>query len=80
MYEGVLTSVWTHTREMNNFHIIIGLHQCLTLSPYLFILIFDVLKEHLQKKLALRCMFFCIWYSSTWRIEQKFKWNIRDGF
>lgn len=47
MYKGVLTSVRTQGGEKDDFLITIGLHQCSTLSPYLFTLVLDVLTEHI---------------------------------
>lgn len=42
---------------MEDFLVTIGMSQSSTLSPYLFILILDVLTKHTQE-LTLRCMFF----------------------
>jgi len=57
MYEGALTSVRTQDGATKDFPITIGLHQGLTLSPYLFTLVLDVLTKHIHE-LAPRCMLF----------------------
>lgn len=57
MYEGVLTSVHIDGGKTYDFPIIIGLRQDLTLIPYLFTLILDVLTKHIQE-LAPICMLF----------------------
>jgi len=49
--------VRTQDWATEDFPITIGLHQGLTLSPYLFTLALDVLTEHIQE-LAPRCMLF----------------------
>lgn len=45
MYEGVSTSVGTHGRDTNDFHIRIWLHQSLTISPYIFTLVFTLVLD-----------------------------------
>jgi hypothetical protein len=43
-----VTSVRTSDRDINNFLINIGLHQGLTLSPYLFALVIDEVIRDIQ--------------------------------
>lgn len=57
IYEGVSTSVRTQGVETDVFSITIGLRQGLTLRPYVFTLILNVLTEHIQD-LAPKCMLF----------------------
>ena len=56
MYEEVMTSVRTPRGETNDFPIRIGLHQGLTLSPYLFNLVLDSLNASIQDQIP-KCMF-----------------------
>ncbi|KAL5555475.1 hypothetical protein UlMin_037711 [Ulmus minor] len=48
MYEGVATSVHLVGGMSNEFPVLVGLHQGLALSPYLFALVMDELTRHLQ--------------------------------
>lgn len=50
MYKEVLTSVRTQGGDTDDFPMTIGLHQVSTPSPYLFILVLDVLTEHIQER------------------------------
>jgi hypothetical protein len=57
MYDNVVISVRTSNRDSNNFSINIGLHQGLTLSPYLFALLMDWVTRDIQGGIAW-CMLF----------------------
>jgi len=57
MYEGASTSMRMQDRATEDSPITIGLHQGLTLSPYLITLVLDVLTQHIQE-LAPRCILF----------------------
>ena len=52
-----MTSVRTPSGETNDFPIRIGLHQGLTLSPYLFKLVLDSLNASIQDQIS-KCMLF----------------------
>ena len=47
-YEGVVTTMRSLTGETSEFPITVGLHQGLTLSPYLFALVMDELTRNIQ--------------------------------
>ena len=47
MYDGAIASVRTTGGETNEFAITVGLHQRLTLSPYIFALIMDELTRRI---------------------------------
>ena len=57
MYNGAIASVRTTGGEINEFAIIVGLHQGSTLSPYLFALVMDELTRRIQEKVPW-CMLF----------------------
>ncbi|KAJ7957491.1 Retrovirus-related Pol polyprotein LINE-1 [Quillaja saponaria] len=57
MYEGVMTRVRTLDGMAGEFSITIGVHQGLSLSPYLFALVMDELTYNIQDR-ALWCMLF----------------------
>ena len=48
MYEGAVTSLRTTCGETGELPVAIGLHQGLTLSPYLFALTMNELTTHIQ--------------------------------
>lgn len=47
IYDAAKTSVRTHDRATEDFPTTIGLHQGLTLNPYLFTLVMDILTQHI---------------------------------
>ena len=49
MYRGCKTVVRSAALESNSFGVEVGLHQCSALSPYLFLLLMDVLTEDVRK-------------------------------
>ena len=48
MYEGAITNVRTCGGLSDSFSITIGLHQCSSLSPFLFALVMDELTKNIQ--------------------------------
>ena len=52
MYQGCKTVVRSAAGESNSFGVNIGLHQCSALSPYLFLLLMDVLTQDVKKDLS----------------------------
>ena len=57
MYEGGKTSVRSLIGDIEYFPMDIGLHQCSTLSPFLFTIIIDELKREIQEEVPW-CMLF----------------------
>ena len=53
MYEGVTTKIKTRTGVSDSFEVKIGVHQGSALSPYLFILVVDVLLKRGGKRRAI---------------------------
>ena len=49
MYRGCKTIVRSAAGDSNSFGVEVGLHQCSALSPYLFLLLMDVLTEDVRK-------------------------------
>ncbi|KAF3661498.1 Ras-related protein RABD2b [Capsicum annuum] len=48
IYDGAKTRVRTLGGNSEHFSVLVGLHQCSTLSPFLFALVMDVLTRHIQ--------------------------------
>ena len=48
MYDGVKTRVRTVGGDSDQFSVMMGVHQGLALSPFLFALVMDVLTRHIQ--------------------------------
>ena len=57
MYRGCKTLVRSAAGESNSFGVEVGLQQCLALSPYLFLLLMDVLTADLRKDVPGSMMF-----------------------
>ena len=49
MYRGCKTKVRSAAGESDSFNVDVGLHQGSTLSPYLFLILMDVLTEGVRK-------------------------------
>jgi hypothetical protein len=74
MYDNVVTSVRTSDKDTYDFSINIGLHQESILSPYLFVLVMNVVRRGIQGDIHW-CMLFAddvvlVDESSMW-VEQK---------
>ena len=54
MYTGCRTKVRTVAGESSKFNVDVGLHQGSALSPYLFLILMDVLTERVRKELSPR--------------------------
>ena len=57
MYQGCKTVVRSAARDSNSFGVEVGLHQYSALSPYLFLLLMDVLTEDVRKDVPGSMMF-----------------------
>ena len=57
MYRGCKTVVRSAAGESNSFDVEVGLHQGSALSPYLFLLLMDVLTEDVRKDVPGSMMF-----------------------
>ena len=57
MYRGFKTVVRSAAGESNSFGVEVGLHQGSALSPYLFLLLMDVLTEDVRKNIPGSTMF-----------------------
>ena len=57
MYRGCTTVVRSAAGESNSFGVEVGLHQGSALSPYLFLLLMDVLTEDVRKNIPGSTMF-----------------------
>ena len=57
MYRGCKTKVRSAASESDSFNVDVGLHQGSTLSPYLFLILMDVLTEGVRKEVP-ECMMF----------------------
>ena len=55
MYTGCRTKVRTVAGESSKFNVEVGLHQGSALSPYLFLILMDVLTERVRKEAQSRC-------------------------
>ena len=50
MYDGCKTSVMTSPGETKEVDIEVGLHQCSTISPLLFVIIIDAITEEIEER------------------------------
>ncbi|XP_070014244.1 secreted RxLR effector protein 78-like [Nicotiana sylvestris] len=57
MYDGAKTRVRTVGGDSEHFSVVMGLHQCFALSPFLFALVMDALTHHIQGEVPW-CMLF----------------------
>ena len=57
MYRGCQTKVRSETGKSDSFNVDVGLHQGSTLSPYLFVILMDVLTEGVRKDVPESMMF-----------------------
>ena len=57
MYRGCKTKVRSAAGESNRFNVDVGLHQGSALSPYLFLILMDVLTEGVRKEVPESMMF-----------------------
>ena len=57
MYQGCKTVVRNASGESNSFGVEVGLRQCSALSPYLFLLLMDVLTQDVRKDVPGSMMF-----------------------
>ena len=57
MYQGCQTVVRSAAGESNSFGVAVGLHQGSALSPYLFLLLVDVLTQDVRKDVPGSMMF-----------------------
>ena len=57
MYQGCKTVVRSAAGESNNFGVEVGVHQASALSPYLFLLLMDVLTQDVRKDVPGSMMF-----------------------
>jgi hypothetical protein len=76
MYDNIVISVRTSDGNINNFSINIGLHQGLTLSPYLFALVIDEVIRDIQGGIAWYMLFtddVILVNKSRMRVDQKLK-------
>ena len=57
MYRGCQTKVRSAAAESGSFNVDVGLHQGSALSPYLFLILMDVLTEGVRKEVPESMMF-----------------------